>query len=275
MSVRKVTHNQFSDGCTIDGARIEDALEDLENRVNEIPLGDLGNRFVQTQYIASFLPNVSGVTRDAPFEPSTNKTSDVRTITGGSMPDEFNNPKRFKGIAKTKELDEMLVWTISIYKKKPVILYAVDVLMVVDNEYDNNFIYDGTGGTPRPSNKDLNDPVDDVDVIVSVDNPWQLENRALNSVIFAKHKFKALSYEISKASLTINNDMSPSHPQNEVIDGIAMTITDLNIPIHRDARLRFAVGVPDWTDNYEPWSTQPVQKQVWTTVLTFLEELQE
>ena len=56
MSIRVFTDQQFADGTTIDGNRLEDALQSLEGRVNKVPDGDLQNRWMQTQIVLGFSP---------------------------------------------------------------------------------------------------------------------------------------------------------------------------------------------------------------------------
>ena len=51
MSNRKVTPNQFSDGTTIDGDRLDGAIQDIGNRINHVPYGDLGVRYTQSQIV--------------------------------------------------------------------------------------------------------------------------------------------------------------------------------------------------------------------------------
>ena len=45
---RTLTKEQFSTGTTIDGDRIDNALDDVVERGNDIPYGDLRKRWVPT-----------------------------------------------------------------------------------------------------------------------------------------------------------------------------------------------------------------------------------
>tara|TARA_Y100001963_G_scaffold53132_2_gene74446 strand:+ start:4972 stop:6030 length:1059 start_codon:yes stop_codon:yes gene_type:complete len=53
---RTITKEHFSDGTTIDGNRIDDALDDVVGRVNDIPYGDLRKRWVPITYVAGWTP---------------------------------------------------------------------------------------------------------------------------------------------------------------------------------------------------------------------------
>lgn len=55
-SLREITDEQFTEGTTIDGTRIDSALEDVVNRVNNIRKGDIATRFVQKQFVFGYQP---------------------------------------------------------------------------------------------------------------------------------------------------------------------------------------------------------------------------
>ena len=56
-SLRTLTDEQFSDGTTIDGSRIDKALDDAVEHFNEIPKGDVSTRFTKTQYTFGYQPS--------------------------------------------------------------------------------------------------------------------------------------------------------------------------------------------------------------------------
>ena len=55
-SIRHFTAEQFSDGTTIDGDRLERSLQDLEDYINNVPDGDFKNRWLQSQMVLKYLP---------------------------------------------------------------------------------------------------------------------------------------------------------------------------------------------------------------------------
>ena len=55
-SLRTLTDEQFSDGTTIDGTRIDDALGESVEHFNDVPPGDVSTRFTKTQYIFGYQP---------------------------------------------------------------------------------------------------------------------------------------------------------------------------------------------------------------------------
>jgi hypothetical protein len=119
---RHVSDQQFSDGTTIDGSRVEDALQDLEDHVNDVPGGDIKPRFMQTQFVAGYSPHAeawadgtdrasetanvvelsahtsTGLTGTIfPFLPVYNSAKNLSQIVSIVTPDNFTNPHRSKG----------------------------------------------------------------------------------------------------------------------------------------------------------------------------------
>ena len=121
---RHVSDQQFSDSTTIDGSRVEDALQDLEDHVNEVPKGDIKQRFMQTQVVAGYSPqseawtdgtdlygsvSVNNVEELAdhvstavtgtmfPFLPVYNSASNLSQLAPVVAPESYTNPHRLKG----------------------------------------------------------------------------------------------------------------------------------------------------------------------------------
>ena len=55
-SLRKITDEQFSEKTTVDGTRIDNALTDMVDRVNNVEKGDISTRFVQKQHVFGYQP---------------------------------------------------------------------------------------------------------------------------------------------------------------------------------------------------------------------------
>lgn len=74
---RTLTKEQFSTGTTIDGDRIDNALDDVVERVNDIPYGDLRKRWVPTTYVAGWTPQSPGCISSATADPTSGSDSSV------------------------------------------------------------------------------------------------------------------------------------------------------------------------------------------------------
>ena len=80
---RTVTKEQFSTGTTIDGDRIDNALDDVVERVNDIPYGDLRKRWVPTTYVAGWTPQSPVcISSDTPKPTTTTSASDEGGVFG-------------------------------------------------------------------------------------------------------------------------------------------------------------------------------------------------
>jgi len=116
---RVITKEQFSEGTTIDGDRIDNAMSDVVERVNNVPYGDLRKRWVPITYVAGWTPQspktleASGpdttksaageiiATHHWPWLPVKNTSAGVVTGTLGADPANdgnlITNPFRLKG----------------------------------------------------------------------------------------------------------------------------------------------------------------------------------
>ena len=91
-SLRTLTDEQFSDGTTVDGSRIDDALEEAVEHFNSIPEGDVSTRFTKTQYVFGYQP--AGFTGTPVAGPATTFQATSGTIEGPSIPLELHNKQR-------------------------------------------------------------------------------------------------------------------------------------------------------------------------------------
>ncbi len=170
---RTITKEQFSEGTTIDGNRIDNAMDDVVERVNSVPYGDLRKRWVPITYVAGWTPQSpatlemsSGDTAESdkgeiagthhwPWMRVLNTNSEVVSGTLGALATDdlrFSNPYRLKGAqapgvfpygrsvaaetSYTPSLDpvgEQFAWTRSWFIERPSILSAIDLILEVDH----------------------------------------------------------------------------------------------------------------------------------------------
>jgi len=169
---RVITDEQFSEGTTIDGNRIDRAVQDVQDRVNSVPYGDLQSRWTPTTYVCGWMPqntrsikfnsskqdhgdpsDISGSDGNVyalhhwPWMRMKNDTSQVPPgETGSSTTDNvsFRNPYRVKGALApgiypkgfaditAVQFGEQYCWTRSWFLSQPTILDAIDLVMIVD-----------------------------------------------------------------------------------------------------------------------------------------------
>ena len=174
-SNRKITKHQFQENTTIDGNRIQDAMNDIAERINDVPLVDLRKRMVKVQYVGGFNPNQAGhiragydereYLRNSPFLSSYNKVPSTAGFIGG-----IENPHRFKGYKVNDNINphefeidltgtdtgtQGTYWTMEIPLDfhKPVIITDLVFYILVDGyyKYDNDFDEDGGSGGLIPA----------------------------------------------------------------------------------------------------------------------------
>ena len=53
---RHITKEQFADNTTVDGDRIDSAMESFERHINEVPEGDVLTKWTPTMFVAGWIP---------------------------------------------------------------------------------------------------------------------------------------------------------------------------------------------------------------------------
>jgi hypothetical protein len=228
---RRMTDEQFADGTTIDGSRLDKAMEEVTEHFNDMGKADMGRRFVQTQYVAGWQPASDKASQQIdchhmPWLPVINwPTGAAGTWPGsvvGSVPDEIKNKHRFKGIATsgihldvenfavvgvtTEDLKGMQwAWTRKMAFSKPVIVQDVSIHLHVDNPagdairpYQNDFHFDGAyvpdGYVNASETRDLR-------IALDVDHPFTPEDARMKSVALLKTDFSVAFDGFSRLAL--------------------------------------------------------------------------
>lgn len=174
MSTRKITDEQFSDKTTIDGNRLDEAIDDVTERINNVQKGDIKQRFIESQLVSSWMvcrgngsvdgtgnttPGYqypfSGVLQNENFAPWLRIANTANDEVDGK---DVTNPYRVKGpfnpyfaangaVDNREELWDGLqkdstqyVWTQSHQQEgdKSSILNAVNFQMIFDGRYTRN-----------------------------------------------------------------------------------------------------------------------------------------
>ncbi len=276
--MREITDEQFSNGSTIDGRRIDKAMEDVVDRSNAVEKRDLNRRFVQVQYCGGFTPNV-GLTADnasIPFMPEVNASP-------------LANEYRVKGTRKFSQstYTQSLVYTATHLFRKPVTIIGVNVnLLTGGSDFPNDFLY-GEGAVSDLGKANDQDS-DDMTISISVDNPFLPERRELNSEVYHRHGFAINGHKFNQSLTSATADMAPNIAPTwstnpiPAMTGIVIDDQDINIPLPRDSRVRFSVVIPNYTSissNASGWGeadgSLPWNSQVMSWTLTVLEGVEK
>ena len=279
MSTRKITDQQFSEGTTVDGDRLDQALQDTEKRLNSIPAGDLETRYTQTQLVAGWtaLQTVANQNQ-APWLRFHNTTDDRQGTDG-----EILHPFRVKGTQTSGYTtawtaagdDTYWAWTTSFYFEDPCIIDAVDMLWhTADAGYVTNL---------NPQLNFVNPSTSDwysqgIQCSVVVDDPQATEEPIRNSLVLQLKKLymgaEALGTDATLYS-GFASDMKPSLPTTQQASDLWLQRRNIQLHIPANSRVRFQI-VLDGTDlAARPLDPQSYQRGAPNFVVTLLEPVRK
>tara|TARA_R100001086_G_scaffold232486_2_gene153703 strand:- start:3651 stop:4436 length:786 start_codon:yes stop_codon:yes gene_type:complete len=258
MSIRYISKQQFSDGTTIDGNRLEDALQKLEQLSDNVPLSAIKTRFTQSQIVFGFSPilDVGNARRD-PYFPIVN--------TG---PVEINNTYRYKGTSANTSTG-LLGWESSTTFDHPVIIHNLTYAMLQDDAAGSPYQLPGhSSGTYVPPT------AGQVEVHIYVDSEYTPSDRTQSDMEIHKQNFTTDAWLLTSSGLsgTPTTVMSPDYPGGNAT-GWFISLKDLNIPVRAFGRIRMVLLIPDETGSTALWGSQPWRTFTPTMTATFLEPL--
>tara|TARA_Y100000592_G_scaffold100880_1_gene183480 strand:- start:1387 stop:2280 length:894 start_codon:yes stop_codon:yes gene_type:complete len=289
---RHVTQEQFADNTTVDGDRIDSAMESFERQTNKVPQGDIQTKWTPTMFVAGWLPQATTHTASEkihhwPWLPSINTGDWV--MPGSTIPTHFNNFERVKGYEipgvnptnPDKALASQYVWTTSFYVARPSVITSIDVLLHTDSPsraptrvYTNSFEY----GTPPPQGYANGDASKDFSFSLHVDAPTSTENRMLNEIEVVRSQFTVKESTTSYAEWPAGfADMTPTGFPGGPPYGVWCPV-DAEVPLHQDSRVRLSLVIPPAVITpaaiyNSSWDQTPWSKQSFTTVVHMLEEV--
>jgi hypothetical protein len=298
---RYISDEQFSDETTIDGSRMDNAMQDVQDLVNSIPKGDLENRYTQTQFVMGWSPSNTWRQNEAdtglPWLNAVNSDLDLATVTGGTPgpPESYQNPQRAKGYA-TRAISPALpesfiesyagkqyIWATPIHFNKSVIIQSLKLFLLTDSNsgsglypYQNSFGITYDSGATTENAKDLS-----VQIIVDRPAGYGSEDRRLNQVLANKQGFEIANSKINQTVAAPTADMFPDPYPGGNLKGAYCDVT-VNEPIPSGSRIRVCVIIPDYSGLVgiaSGWDSasgaeKPWLAQYYSATLTVLEELE-
>lgn len=302
---RNLTKEVFYDGTTIDGARLEKAVDEVVEGVNSVEKGNTRQRFVATQYHSGFNPPNRSSTSYSNWPWLQHNNAATGSHLGVKPLDAPYNPIRLKGstvpgINLQEDLGEQYVWTRTLYFDKPVVLHGVSIFLHndtgtnVDRPYpgtdtpgaSNPYTYASGGGGEPPQGFASSSSTVDLPIVLDVMNPNTPEDAEMTDVEFTRTLY-TINGEPSSTHApnpTAANwiDFQPNYSSNDVTDarplyGRVIEYRDLNIPVHQRSRIRLAIALPLYDGTVYTrgtWGTDPWYLQAWSSTITILEEVQ-
>ena len=275
MSNRKITDEQFSTNGTIDGSRIAKAVSDAVQYNNELPIEAVcRSRAVSCICLGAYPRSIGSAFGDLDYSAPWMFYSWADS-TG-------NKYYRAKGVqAATTTAGSLLtddggLWTVSTLFERPVIIDTVCVH--IDHMVTNYPIEFST--TPYTNGPSL------LQLLIDTDDVTAPEDRTLNAKELHYFNFDPRAYQTSQLNdaTAPTNDMFPLLPleakSGSNTEGtFVLEKTDLNIPIHQFARVRFRLAFAtdlgttanfSWKSSAAPYTMHPGQP---TFVIFFREQL--
>tara|TARA_R110002110_G_scaffold69982_4_gene188333 strand:- start:1927 stop:2814 length:888 start_codon:yes stop_codon:yes gene_type:complete len=287
---RHITKEQFADNTTVDGDRIDSAMESFERHINEVPEGDVLTKWTPTMFVAGWIPQSAtpGTIHHWPWLTTPNISDWVQS--GTTQPERFVNTERVKGykipgVDPTRAESQAFansqwVWDTSFQIHRPAVVTHIDVLLMVDNPvlgsrtFTNIFAY----GSLPPQGFANGDPSKDFSFCLHVDAPTSAENRQLNEIEATRNSF------VLQRSRTSDNrgigtftDMTPNTFPGGFVSGVYEPVEG-EIPLHQNARVRLSCVIPPvlptGATNYDSsWGDEPWFMQQFGVVIHMLEEV--
>ena len=299
---RNLTHEVFYDGTTIDGSRLEKGMRDITDDFNDVPPGDIKNRFVAVQYHAGFSPqpyDATNIHRFPWLEIRNQSTVDVYgEVPIGAPHNELrlkgtHVPGIFQNAGSGNRDGTQWAWSRTFAFKMPVVIDALSVMMHVES----NGPYQGEDpriasvdayewGASHPQGYSTGDFTSDICVIFDVFNPTTPEDAEMTDVPYTRRRWvvnRELFTLFANAGANPGPawaDMFPVFESGDIADvrplqGRLLEDKDLNMPIPAGSKARVSIVIPQYSGTIGPasWGTVPWYIQAWSTTLTVLEEV--
>ena len=266
MSLRYITKQQFSDGTTIDGNRLEDAIQSLEELSDKAPYGSVKTRFTQSQLVSGWSPILDPVSdRSGPFLPIVNTAP---PLLEPELFKAIRNNFRYKGTDANIRGMDTLAWDVSTQFDHPVILHALDYILQQGSTADPTYQFPGIAAPYDPP------LVSDIEVHVYVDSEYVPSDRTQSDMEIHKQNFSTDAWKIVSTPTLVPpvSDMLPPYPGGS-LTGWAVSIKDLNIPVRAFGRIRMIMLIPDKIGSVPEWGVKPWRNMAPTLTATFLEPL--
>lgn len=325
-SLRHVTDEQFSDGTTVDGNRIDRALQDAADHINNIPRADVLSRFTETRFVFGYRPSrsfgsdaaranddpgcltgtagvyyyahhfpwmpiannpflqtgtfqapqnpfvVKGVALDSPGD--IGNTGLIPLLVGGGTNDWVDDQAAYiaSGAQGTNDYTSahgpangyQYAWTNSWKIHNESVIDDLMIALTIDGRTNLGSPHSGFPADAKAAFHGSAPAVDStstVSVVLMVDNHFSQELRADSEIEVAAHRYDldAFHYTVAPFSAGSVSDMLPNLNTNStaangqgLTESVLIRWRDLNIPLHRDARVRLSITIPWTKDNNDP-----------------------
>lgn len=265
-----LTKDQFQEGTTVDGNRLDRAIADMVSRFNRLRAGDRQHRWVERTLTTHWHPNDQSL--GSPFKAGSMPNATLYAGAGLTIPQ--TNVHKWKGHAVPEVTDyaELKAWATSWSSSRRSRLRRFVATCMQIEPYET---YDWQYGATPPEGSANGDFINDIAVEILVMNPSAIERRDKSSLVLLRERFRAsaqLLYTFTPlpaAPTNMNPPMpSPGYPYGLVID------VELDVPLPPYARCVAGLIIPDYATSAFDWpwpAGEPWLQGHWSKSLTLLE----
>ena len=292
MPFRKLTDVQIEDGTVLDCGRLDQAVTDTFDALNNIgPDVDLSS-MVQKQIVWGETPprydwnSAPVVKRLSPWLRA--KISDDI----GAERLKSNDPYGIATVGGTGTfvVPDGVVWQVSFWTDRPIVVTDLDIAMHLDDpsgEQPNRPYQVDTFGmvwlmTP-PTPLVIGNPVEDMVVSLVVDDAYNPQVASQVNLSIHKNFFGLCAQRMTEDEAWSTPDMIPSVLGSAYARGFWIQAKESNVPVPAKSRVRVNIFVPNWATGQEDlingWINGPGNTLVgnaqnrfkWSATLTYLE----
>ena len=262
MKSNRLLSQQFAGGNTLDGTRIEHALQDLAAKFNAVPADLVGRRWSPSQMVWGLTPSLRSDPVLLQWLDGINDTS----LPGAATlqpPTSFQNVQRVKscGLDSVGEMSDFgqQCMEVTFATAEPTIIGSMAVLAEVQADYPNDWTY----GVAPPPGHIAGEFTNDFTLQVTVADAWDLENRKKLRQESLLYRLPSNAFLFSAAAIPADTGL-PAHPLGLMFNGRALLPSPLVlVPAGSRVVLQWTLPAYAFPDRAS-WPPAAAQGNVWS-----------
>lgn len=297
MANRILTAEQFADGLVLDSEKVDQALTDTFEKLNNLDIDIDVSSMVQKQFIWGASPPVWNWENSSPVTLPWLPTPGIYMDSGSHSFKQRTKSWDPAGVINT-DYNVGYCWQTSFWTEEPIVITNLDIAMQTNSTVTGALEY-GYGPLPyewkwynnAPYPITNGDFIEDMVVNVTVDSPYSQQVASETSIVIHKNNFSINSQIFSQTDLWETDDMLPANNAfstsyyDRYFHGFWIEAKDVNVPIPAKSRVRINIVVPSYFDQLvaphyaddnvwrlnDPSIARGYGRAIWSGTLTYLE----
>lgn len=269
MKTNRLLPHQFAPGSTLDGTRIEQALQALVALYNDVPPALVLRRWSQSSMVWGLSPSLSTYHSDYQWLDGINDANYAPSNL--EIPTSYTNKERAKS-TNIQPLTDWLAGPVVLFANTMEVTFATSTPIIIGNfavlaEVDAAMPYGYTNpweyGVAPPTGKNPGDPSDDFTLQVCVSDGWDIENRRKLRQESLVYNMRSDAFRFDPSGVGAVDTIQPAHPFG-VFDGFAVMAGPL-ILVPAGARVVMQWSLPRYdTSTASGWGLTPAKNNAWS-----------